>query len=562
MLSEAIILFWIVALLLLALCVVFVATALRAGADDARPDVAVYRDQLAELTRDRERGTLTEEEAEAARTEVARRLLTADSAGGAVSRGPGNPLLGLALVALPVIGISLWTYLSIGAPGYPDLPLQARIALIEEGRADRPDQATAEAGVPDGIDASRPDVTEMSEQLKQVLLTRPDDLRGWQLAVRTQSGLGDVEAAWRSQNRVLAILGDAATGADFATLAELMIVAAGGYVSPQAETALSEAVRRDEDNGSARYYAGLMYAQGGRPDRAFSIWRSLLTESGPDDPWIAPIHAQIERISILAGDPTTLEELPRPRGPSEADVALSEDMTPQERIAMIGGMVQGLSERLATEGGTAGDWARLITSYGVLGRQRRGGCRLSGSEDGLRRRPLRPRRAGARRRPGRDHAVICETAEAFAAALPRVGALAGLDLGTKTCGVAVSDTLRSVSTPLVTIRRTKFTADAVALEAILDARAIVGIVLGLPLNMDGSEGPRAQATRAFARNLSRRIDTPIAYWDERLSTVAAERALLEADTSRKRRAEVIDHVAAGYILQGALDRLRHLSAVP
>ncbi|SFI30985.1 Holliday junction resolvase RuvX [Jannaschia pohangensis] len=146
----------------------------------------------------------------------------------------------------------------------------------------------------------------------------------------------------------------------------------------------------------------------------------------------------------------------------------------------------------------------------------------------------------------------------FAAALPRIGALLGLDLGTKTIGVAICDGMRSVASPLETIRRTKFTADAIALEAIIARRDVRGLILGLPLNMDGSEGPRIQATRAFARNLARRIDLPIGYWDERLSTVAAERALLEADTSRKRRAEVIDHVAAGYILQGALDRLRHL----
>ena len=156
--------------------------------------------------------------------------------------------------------------------------------------------------------------------------------------------------------------------------------------------------------------------------------------------------------------------------------------------------------------------------------------------------------------------MIHETIEGFAAALPPHGALMGLDLGTQTVGVAVSDTFRSVSTPLQTIRRTKFTADAVAIEALLTARTVVGIILGLPLNMDGSEGPRGQATRAFARNMARRIDTPIGYWDERLSTVAAERILLEADTSRKRRAEVIDHVAAGFILQGALDRLRHIGA--
>lgn len=146
----------------------------------------------------------------------------------------------------------------------------------------------------------------------------------------------------------------------------------------------------------------------------------------------------------------------------------------------------------------------------------------------------------------------------FAAALAPGAALAGLDFGEKTIGVAVSDGMRQVASPLETIRRKKFTADAERLAAIVAARRIGGLVLGLPRNMDGSEGPRCQSTRAFARNLDRVLDLPITFWDERLSTVAAERALLEADTSRARRAEVIDHVAAGVILQGALDRMRHL----
>ena len=148
-------------------------------------------------------------------------------------------------------------------------------------------------------------------------------------------------------------------------------------------------------------------------------------------------------------------------------------------------------------------------------------------------------------------------ADFAAAVMPRRG-LIGLDLGTKTIGVAVSDGLLSIATPLETIRRRTFTTDAARVLEIAAARGLGGIVLGLPRNMDGSEGPRCQSTRAFARNLSRLTDLPIGFWDERLSTVAAERALLEADTSRKRRAEVIDHVAAGYILQGALDRLAHM----
>ncbi|MFN3275183.1 MAG: Holliday junction resolvase RuvX [Paracoccus sp. (in: a-proteobacteria)] len=155
--------------------------------------------------------------------------------------------------------------------------------------------------------------------------------------------------------------------------------------------------------------------------------------------------------------------------------------------------------------------------------------------------------------------MIIEDMAEFAAALPRHGAVAGLDLGTKTIGVAVSDGLRQVASPLLVIKRRKFTLDAADLLALASARGLTGLILGLPRNMDGSEGPRAQSTRAFARNLSALTPLPIGYWDERLSTVAAERALLEGDTSRKRRAEVIDQVAAGYILQGALDRLGYLA---
>ncbi len=154
--------------------------------------------------------------------------------------------------------------------------------------------------------------------------------------------------------------------------------------------------------------------------------------------------------------------------------------------------------------------------------------------------------------------MIHDDMAAFAADLPAMRALMGLDLGTRTIGVAVSDRLRSVASPLEVVRRRKFTADAERLIALATAREIGGIVLGLPRNMDGSEGPRAQSTRAFARNLSRVLDLPVCFWDERLSTVAAERALLEADASRAKRASVVDQVAAAYILQGALDRLAYL----
>ena len=154
--------------------------------------------------------------------------------------------------------------------------------------------------------------------------------------------------------------------------------------------------------------------------------------------------------------------------------------------------------------------------------------------------------------------MIHEEVSAFANTIQPNHSLIGLDLGTKTIGVAVSDTILSVATPIKTIKRKKFSIDAELLLGVISNKSCCGVIIGLPKNMDGSEGPRAQSTRAFARNFSVKTNLPITFWDERLSTVAAEKALLEADTSRKRRAEVIDNVAAAYILQGFLDRLRVL----
>lgn len=145
--------------------------------------------------------------------------------------------------------------------------------------------------------------------------------------------------------------------------------------------------------------------------------------------------------------------------------------------------------------------------------------------------------------------------------LSREARLLGLDVGTKTIGMSLSDVTRSVATPYHTVRRTKFTEDAKAIEAVIEEHDVGAVVIGLPLNLDGSEGPRAQSTRAFARNLAARIAVPILFWDERLSTAAVERHLIEADASRKRRAEVIDRMAAAYILQGALDRLKRLGEI-
>ena len=155
--------------------------------------------------------------------------------------------------------------------------------------------------------------------------------------------------------------------------------------------------------------------------------------------------------------------------------------------------------------------------------------------------------------------MIAADLSQFKSSLNPGARLIGLDLGEKTIGVAVSDTLRTIATPRVTLKRGKFAADAAALESLITDEAAGGLVIGLPLNMDGSDSPSAQSARAFARNFAARCALPILMWDERLSTAAVTRTLLDADASRKRRGEVVDKMAAAYILQGALDAMRRLS---
>jgi len=156
-----------------------------------------------------------------------------------------------------------------------------------------------------------------------------------------------------------------------------------------------------------------------------------------------------------------------------------------------------------------------------------------------------------------ESALITASAAEFAAALPHAGKLAGLDVGTKTVGIAVCDAMWSFAGPAETIRRTKFTADLAALQALVERQQIKGLVVGLPLNMDGTDSPRTQSVRAFARNC-RPLGLPILLWDERWSTQAVERAMIAADVSRARRAEAVDKLAAAHILQGAIDALVNL----
>lgn len=373
-------LFWIIIGLMGLAVAATLARAMLRGKPGAEPpaayDLALYRDQLGELDRDVARGVIAEAEAERARTEISRRILAADTAlktqEARASAGRGARVVGLVLIAAVVIGATA-LYWTLGAPGYGDLALKDRIAAAEQARVDRPRQAEAEEGVPPfpGLPEPTEQFLDLMEKLRATVAERPDDLQGALLLARNEAALGNFRAAYRAQADVLRLKGDAATASDYADFADMMILAAGGYVSPEAEVALREALARDDDNGAALYYTGLLMEQTGRPDVAFRIWNRLLRRSPPDAPWIAPIRGQIEDVAFRAGVEFELPPLQYAPGPSAEDVEAAQDMTAEDRQAMIEGMVAQLSDRLATEGGSPEEWARLIGALGVLERRDR-----------------------------------------------------------------------------------------------------------------------------------------------------------------------------------------------
>ncbi len=337
-------------------------------------DVQVYRDQLSEVERDLARGVRGQAEAERVRVEVSRRLLDADRAAAhtrsAVAAPRGLSRLAAGVVVLAVLAGAVGVYWLLGAPGYPDLPLAQRIADAEAARAVRMGQAEAQARFGTAFVAppeTDPEFLVLMDKLRAAVADKPAELQGQMLLARNEAMLGNYAAAHVAQGRIIALRGDAATADDHATLADLMILAAQGYVSPEAEAAIDAALQIDPLHGAARYYRGLMYAQNLRPDLAFAIWRPLLEQSRPGAPWVPPILGQISQVTEAAGIRYTPPEMPAPSGPDADDMAEAADMTEAERQEMVRGMVEGLAERLATEGGGPEDWARLIGALGVLG---------------------------------------------------------------------------------------------------------------------------------------------------------------------------------------------------
>ncbi|WP_370073997.1 MULTISPECIES: c-type cytochrome biogenesis protein CcmI [Salipiger] len=374
-------LFWIVAgavvLVVAALLVMALLRGERATGPAEAYDLQVYRDQLREIERDAARGTIAPEEAERLKTEVSRRILAADARiqGGAASasRGSGPGKVMAAVIVLALIGGSSLLYLRLGAPGYGDLGLQARISAAQEARANRPSQDEAEAQLPAQPPVEAPeDYLALVERLRTAVTERPDDIQGHILLARSEAALGNYAEAYAAQRRLISLKGDSASAKDYADLADMLVLAAGGYVSPEAEQALDEVMRRDPDNGVARYYGGLMMAQTGRPDTAFRIWDKLLREGPADAPWAEPIREQIPDLAHAAGvndyELPAAPGAPALAGPGAADVEAASELSDEDRQQMIEGMVDRLGARLAEQGGSPQEWGQLLGALGVLGR--------------------------------------------------------------------------------------------------------------------------------------------------------------------------------------------------
>ncbi len=338
-------------------------------------DLRVYREQLAGVDRDLARGVIGEADADRVRTEISRRILAADAQMQASTKRAGPPrwatMAAFAAIALIVVGGAVGLYRQMGAAGLPDQPLTQRLERAEALRAERPSQAEAEAAAPP---AQIPELDEsyanLLNQLRDTVAARPDDLQGHILLAQHEANAGNYPAAYQAQQRVIELSGDAAPADAYSHLAEMMILSVGGYVSPEAEEALRQALRRDPRHGPAQYYLGQMMVQIGRPDVGYRIWVDALRDAPAGAPWGDAIRAQLDELAFRAGV-FNAPNIPPASGPSQDDVDAAAAMTPEERQEMIKGMVNQLSDRLASEGGSPEDWARLIAALGVLGEGQR-----------------------------------------------------------------------------------------------------------------------------------------------------------------------------------------------
>jgi cytochrome c-type biogenesis protein CcmH len=375
-------LFWTLTAALVAfIALLFVLALVRrqpqAAAPAAAYDVQVYRDQLRDLDRDLARGVMGNDEAERTRIEISRRMLEADRTAQkavAPSDAPRPATTAVLLGLAAVMGGSFGLYQWLGSAGYPDQPIAERFAMADELYGSRPSQDDAEkaaAAQRGPLPTPEPQFAELMERLRKAVADRPNDVQGLELLARNEANMGNFRAGWEAQRRLIALRGDAATAADYAQLGEYLTVAAGGLVTKDAEAAFAAALEKDPRDALSRYYIGLMMAQNARGDRAFRVWDAMLRDGTPEGPWMAPIRANIEQLAWIAGE--TRYQMPQAggRGPTAEDMQAAAQMTPEERQQMIRGMVEQLNDRLASEGGPATEWAKLISSLRMLGDEER-----------------------------------------------------------------------------------------------------------------------------------------------------------------------------------------------
>ena len=370
--------FWILAAALTAITALAILSPLRRGRGGAAPaaayDLRVYRDQLAEVERDLDRGVIGPDDAQRLRAEIGRKVLDADrraALSAPATRGGRALWPAVALVAMLAGAVAL--YLREGVPGAPDMPLAERFAAADAAYRDRPAQAEAEAAAParpaPDLSQADPEYLAMIDQLRDAVGRNPDDQQGLALLASNEMRLGNLAAARAAQQRLVDLRGDQADAVQLMQLATLMVDAAGGVVTPEAEAVLRRALTLDPTQPQARYLQGVLLIQNGRPDRAFPLWRGLLDEGPEGAPWIAPIRAAIQDLAWLAGDdeyraPAPLAaDLP---GPDADALAAAEDLSPEDRARMIQDMVDRLQQRLATQGGSPEEWARLIAALAML----------------------------------------------------------------------------------------------------------------------------------------------------------------------------------------------------
>lgn len=385
-------LFWIIcATLVAAIAFALALTLIRPrgqAAPAAAQDLQVYRAQLAEVENDLARGVLSPDEAARSRLEISRRLLEADRAVQAAGDGAEAPrkltLVAAGGVVLMLAGAFV-LYDRLGAAGQPDAPLALRLASAEATYRARPDQASAErtaaadrkateakaaaAGHPEP--APDPNFLALMERLRKAVTERPNDPQGLALLAENEMALGNFQAGYEAQRRLIALKGDTAKAADYTRLGEFLTVAAGGLVTADAEAAFAKALEMDPRDARALFYIGMMMGQNDRPDRAFRAWDAALRVSTPDDPWVPVIAQDIDALAWLAGQQDYTAPVPVPNGPTAEQMQAAQGMAPADRLAMIRGMVENLNARLANEGGSADDWAKLISSLRVLGEKDR-----------------------------------------------------------------------------------------------------------------------------------------------------------------------------------------------